>query len=81
MPGDHDAEDAHGVGIHLVAEAKRLLWQRDADICWEGGYQQEQAGEQDDGHVRYEAILDGHQVHVLRDLVEESLMPLQQFDD
>ena len=79
--GNHDAHDAHGEVVQLVAPVDERLGQRDANYAGKGGDQQEDRRGEDDGHAPKESVLDGLEVDVPRDLLKERLMLFEHLYD
>jgi hypothetical protein len=79
--GDHDAHNAHGEVVQLVAPVDERLGQRDADYAGKGGDQQEDRRGEDDGHAPKESVLNGLEVDVPRDLLKERLMLFEHLYD
>ena len=79
--GNHDAHDAHGEVVQLVAPVDERLGQRDANYAGKGGDQQKDRRGKDDGHAPKESVFDGLEVDVPRDLLEERLMLLEHLYD
>ena len=79
--GNHDAHDAHGEVVQLVAPVDERLGQRDANDAGERGDEQENRRGEDDGHAPKESVLDGLEVDVPRDLLKERLMLLEHLYD
>ena len=79
--GNHDAHDAHGEVVELVAPVDERLGQRDANDAGERGDEQENRRGEDDGHAPKESVLNGLEVDVPRDLLKERLMLLEHLYD
>ena len=79
--GNHDAHDAHGEVVELVAPVDERLGQRDADYAGKGGNEQKDRRGEDNGHAPKESVLDGLEVYVPRDLLKERLMLFEHLYD
>ena len=79
--GNHDAHNAHGEVVQLVAPVDERLGQRDANYARKGGDQQEDRRGEDNGHAPKESVLDGLEVDVPRDLLKERLMLFEHLYD
>ena len=79
--GNHDAHDAHGEVVQLVAPVDERLGQRDADYAGKGGNEQKDRRGEDDGHAPKESVLNSLEVDVPRDLLKERLMLFEHLYD
>ena len=79
--GNHDAHDAHGEVVQLVAPVDERLGQRDTDYAGKGGNEQKDRRGEDDGHAPKESVLNSLEVDVPRDLLKERLMLFEHLYD